>query len=190
MKRTSRCAIGLAIWIGSISLGGLAEAATPRVTENVLWIMTDGLRWQEVFAGAEEILMTEENGGVEAKGRRIAEKDVLARYARSPARGPHALFLERHRPPRAGLRQSKQGQHCPRDQWHELFLSRLQRDVVRLCRPADRQQRQAAESERHGAGMDAPEARLSGTRGRLWLLGRFSLYFQPAAVRFLHQRRL
>jgi hypothetical protein len=33
-------------------------------TENVFLIISDGLRWQEVFAGAEEQLMTKEGGGV------------------------------------------------------------------------------------------------------------------------------
>jgi hypothetical protein len=41
-----------------------AFAATPRATENVIWLMTDGLRWQEVFSGAEESLLTKENGDV------------------------------------------------------------------------------------------------------------------------------
>lgn len=39
-----------------------AYAATK--TENVFLITTDGLRWQEVFTGAEELLLTKENGGV------------------------------------------------------------------------------------------------------------------------------
>ncbi|MGD9722314.1 MAG: alkaline phosphatase family protein [Pirellulales bacterium] len=43
-----------------------AQAAEPakRATENVILYMTDGLRWQEVFNGAEEALMTEDAGGV------------------------------------------------------------------------------------------------------------------------------
>lgn len=41
-----------------------AAPATKPATENVVLLMTDGLRWQEVFGGAEEILMTKENGGV------------------------------------------------------------------------------------------------------------------------------
>jgi hypothetical protein len=45
----------------AISPGG-AHAATK--TENVFLITTDGLRWQEVFTGAEERLLTKENGGV------------------------------------------------------------------------------------------------------------------------------
>lgn len=34
-------------------------------TENLIFVMTDGLRWQEVFGGADEALMNKENGGVE-----------------------------------------------------------------------------------------------------------------------------
>jgi hypothetical protein len=35
-----------------------------RKTQNVFLIMSDGLRWQEVFGGAEELLMDAKNGGV------------------------------------------------------------------------------------------------------------------------------
>src|SRR5436190_13013014 len=44
-------------------LGGLAQAATTK-TENVFLVTADGLRWQEVFTGAEEILMSKEYGNV------------------------------------------------------------------------------------------------------------------------------
>jgi hypothetical protein len=37
-----------------------------RKTENVILITYDGLRWQEVFGGAEEALMNKESGGVRA----------------------------------------------------------------------------------------------------------------------------
>jgi hypothetical protein len=37
----------------------------PRRTENVVVIVTDGLRWQEVFRGAEAALVSEKPGGVE-----------------------------------------------------------------------------------------------------------------------------
>ena len=40
-----------------------AAAAQPK-TKNIIFVMTDGLRWQEVFNGAEESLMTKENGAV------------------------------------------------------------------------------------------------------------------------------
>jgi len=42
-----------------------AEAANaPLKTKNVFLIVTDGFRWQEVFTGAEEVLIDKTNGGV------------------------------------------------------------------------------------------------------------------------------
>lgn len=41
-----------------------AEADPPRVTRNVVLVTADGLRWQEVFRGAEESLINQEDGGV------------------------------------------------------------------------------------------------------------------------------
>jgi len=43
----------------------LGAAEPPRRTENVVVIVTDGLRWQEVFRGAETALVSEKPGGVE-----------------------------------------------------------------------------------------------------------------------------
>lgn len=43
--------------------GALAEAAEPQPkTQNVIFVMTDGLRWQEVFRGADPALMNKESG--------------------------------------------------------------------------------------------------------------------------------
>jgi hypothetical protein len=36
----------------------------PRETKNIVFVMTDGLRWQEVFRGADAALLTKEDGGV------------------------------------------------------------------------------------------------------------------------------
>src|ERR1043166_10096487 len=41
-----------------------ARAAVSHRTQNVFLIISDGFRWQEVFAGAEQILLTTEYGGV------------------------------------------------------------------------------------------------------------------------------
>jgi hypothetical protein len=41
-----------------------AYAQKPIQTENLIFLMTDGLRWQEVFTGADETLMSKESGGV------------------------------------------------------------------------------------------------------------------------------
>lgn len=42
----------------------LAQPQAETRTRNVIFVMTDGLRWQEVFQGAEESLMTKEHGAV------------------------------------------------------------------------------------------------------------------------------
>ena len=43
--------------------GGADGAATPK-TRNVVLIVSDGLRWQEVFTGADAQLLNEKNGGI------------------------------------------------------------------------------------------------------------------------------
>jgi hypothetical protein len=45
-----------------------ASAAPAHKTENVFLIVSDGLRWQEVFNGAEDLLMNKTNGGVKHLG--------------------------------------------------------------------------------------------------------------------------
>src|SRR3954447_2595043 len=51
------------VLLGVFWVVACCEAASPR-TQNLFLIITDGFRWQEVFNGAEENLMTQENGGV------------------------------------------------------------------------------------------------------------------------------
>lgn len=41
------------------------SVAEPTKTENLLWVMFDGLRWQEVFHGADESLLDRPRGGVD-----------------------------------------------------------------------------------------------------------------------------
>ena len=60
MTLWSRLASGLA----AAAAATILLAAPGGRTENVVLITTDGLRWQEVFGGAEESLMTKEAGGV------------------------------------------------------------------------------------------------------------------------------
>lgn len=54
-------AIGLA-WLGPAPL--LAQTSPQRRTENVILVTLDGLRWQEVFTGADNKMMNQEHGGV------------------------------------------------------------------------------------------------------------------------------
>jgi hypothetical protein len=47
------------------SCSALTTHAAPLKTRNVILITTDGLRWQEVFSGAEPALLNKEHGGID-----------------------------------------------------------------------------------------------------------------------------
>jgi hypothetical protein len=59
----------LCVWL--CLLLGVTTTSAPAATrtENVFLISVDGLRWQEVFRGAEELLMNHKNGGVSDTNR-------------------------------------------------------------------------------------------------------------------------
>jgi hypothetical protein len=57
-------ALGLAI---AYDVPAQDQPAGQRKTRNVVLIVTDGLRWQEIFTGAEEDLMNEKDGGIWTK---------------------------------------------------------------------------------------------------------------------------
>ncbi|HXW75528.1 MAG TPA: hypothetical protein VEK10_12010 [Steroidobacteraceae bacterium] len=57
-----------------------AQAATGLKTRNVVLIVSDGLRWQEVFSGADPTLLNEKNGGIWDK-----EQDLKREFWRSEA---------------------------------------------------------------------------------------------------------
>ncbi len=42
----------------------LAGGSTPLKTRNVVLLVSDGLRWQEIFTGADPLLLNEKNGGI------------------------------------------------------------------------------------------------------------------------------
>ena len=65
-RRFVFCSIAFAVLFSSVD--GLAdERADKRRTENVLLITIDGLRWQELFGGADESLLNKEFGGVKGE---------------------------------------------------------------------------------------------------------------------------
>jgi len=74
-----------ALWLWlllAVGAAGAAESATqpvqPRLrTENVVLIVPDGLRWQEVFTGAEKALLNDKEGG-----SWLAEKTLLENFWR------------------------------------------------------------------------------------------------------------
>src|ERR1700686_3377973 len=75
--------IALALW--AFAPGAVATA---RQTENVVLIVSDGLRWQEIFSGADATLLNEKEGG-----SWLEEKDLRQRYWRDdPASRRKLLF--------------------------------------------------------------------------------------------------
>ena len=64
MKPARLLILSILVSIAATSSALGAAPETPRGTENVILLMTDGLRWQEVFSGAEQSLLSKEPGGV------------------------------------------------------------------------------------------------------------------------------
>jgi hypothetical protein len=69
LANAAAVARGSAIAPGSMDAPGSTDAhgsapVTAHKTEHVFLVTLDGLRWQEVFGGADETLLTKENGGV------------------------------------------------------------------------------------------------------------------------------
>ena len=57
-------------------------------TENVVLIVSDGLRWQEVFSGADELLITDKSGD-----NWVSEADLRKRYWRADAAARRELLF-------------------------------------------------------------------------------------------------
>jgi hypothetical protein len=91
--RSTVMAVGI-VWALSAPalLAGRAGAQTgpihSRKTQNVFLIVSDGLRWQEIFTGADSLLMNEEHGGI------WENADTLRRafWRATPAERRAALF--------------------------------------------------------------------------------------------------
>ena len=72
----------------ALCLCGVAAAGEARRTENVVLIVSDGLRWQEVFTGADPALLNEKDGG-----SWLAEPELRARYWRETAAARRELLF-------------------------------------------------------------------------------------------------
>ncbi len=79
---TARAVAAGALWLS------LAAAASAARTQNVVLIVSDGLRWQEIFTGAEEDLLNEKNGG-----SWLSEKELRNRYWRPSAEERRMLLF-------------------------------------------------------------------------------------------------
>jgi hypothetical protein len=88
MSRRVGFPIGVCLALLTASVGCMAQSAAPLKTRNVVLIVSDGLRWQEIFSGAEAELMNEKNGGIWDK-----EETLKAQFWRAdPNERRKALF--------------------------------------------------------------------------------------------------
>ena len=190
VKLAFRMTFGIVCLAFSLTALSADNAAAGRKTENVVLFMTDGLRWQEVFEGADEPLLTKENGGLKEKE---VESFRKAYWRDTPEARREALLpffwsvLARQgqvygNPKKGSVAQVTNGMNFSYPGYNET--------LSRLFRSAHRQQRQGAKSQRYRVRVVAPQAGLSRPRGGVWLLGRISVHFQSRALRLLHQRRL
>jgi hypothetical protein len=82
----------LGIFFVALGLGALlpmsAAPATPGRTQNVVLIVSDGLRWQEVFTGADPSLMNDKAGG-----SWLSKEELQKRYWRDDAEARRELLF-------------------------------------------------------------------------------------------------
>ncbi len=135
-----------------LSSAGEAQVPVAHKTENVIVVMMDGMRWEEVFHGADADLI--KTLGPEALG---APKERAA-YAQqqywreTPAERRQVLmpFLWSAFATHGQIFGNRDlGSDSAGHQRPQLLLSRLQRNTHRLCRPARPLQRQHSQSQRH-----------------------------------------
>jgi hypothetical protein len=72
--------VGALLMLAALRPAAHAQAAPAPKTRNVVLIVSDGLRWQEVFTGADPTLLNEKNGGIWDK-----EEDLRREFWRTDA---------------------------------------------------------------------------------------------------------
>src|SRR6202035_5940784 len=72
----------------SVLLSFGAAPASAGKTQNVVLIVSDGLRWQEIFTGADSTLLNEKEGG-----SWLAETELRKRYWRADADARRAVLF-------------------------------------------------------------------------------------------------
>src|SRR6202790_1945329 len=77
--------VGLA---GSVLLSAVPAPALAGKTQNVVLIVSDGLRWQEIFTGADPTLLNDKEGG-----SWLAEPELRKRYWREDVDARRALLF-------------------------------------------------------------------------------------------------
>lgn len=78
----------LAALLALLVIAGIVPPALAGKTQNVVLIVSDGLRWQEVFQGADPLLLDAKNGG-----NWVEEKELKQRYWRETPQERRQLVL-------------------------------------------------------------------------------------------------
>ena len=94
---------------------------------NVVVMTMDGFRWQEMFTGADRAYFKQEKNGEPGASR----KAVLAAWPRGTTLGTAAVHVGHDRRKGADFWRSFEGEPRPCDQRAVVFVSGLQRDVLR-----------------------------------------------------------
>ena len=77
MNKLKRAAliIGTFFLIATFAVSPVSAQVPARLkTKNVVLIVSDGLRWQEIFTGADPALMDSEHGGIWADPKELKQK--------------------------------------------------------------------------------------------------------------------
>jgi hypothetical protein len=169
-----------------IATSVLAQAQT-RHTGNIIYVMTDGLRWQEVFNGADPSLMNMEHG-------KVKDAEALKKaYWRDSVSNRRAALM-----PFLWTVAASQGQiYGNLSKGSDAHVTNTLNfsypgysDVLRLRRSSREQQRQSMESKPDCPGVAEPERRISRPHRGLCRLGRHAVHPQRAALSSARQCRL
>ena len=147
-------------WLARLPLWRCAPLRLPgRARRNVILVISDGVRWQEVFTEADPSLLNGDAGGswasaAELKARYWDDDPTVRRKRLFP------FLWETVATAGPDLRQPETGQRGTGHEHHDVLLPGLQRDGERSGRPAHQFERVRPEPERNGVRVAQHEAGL------------------------------
>ena len=103
-------------------------------TRNVILVIADGVRWQEVFTGADPTLLNGDAGGSWTSADELKRK-YWNDDPRVKATAAVSIRVGNDGHSRTAVRESAGGKHRERDEHHAVLLPRLQRDGERCADP-------------------------------------------------------
>ena len=111
MNSPIRAAVALFLLLGSAPVLASAQQVSPTLkTHNIVLIVSDGLRWQEIFTGADSTLLNDKDGGIWDDEKRL-RRDYWRDDVSERRRALFPFLLDCGGKARTDLRQWGQGQH-------------------------------------------------------------------------------